>query len=204
MTIANLNDMIITAHINQTDVIRLQPGQEVDVQVESVPGLRMKGKMERIAPQAILKNGIKGFTTRVQIKEIDPRVRPGMTAILTIPVASADDVLSVPLAAVHTDRSGDRFVYVRQGDEFVPRAVTLGIMDYNYAEVQEGLAEGDIVSLERVADPTIANVRKTRATANRLTGTGARADESPAASPSTAGRPARQGAERIPVRASGS
>jgi HlyD family secretion protein len=205
MTIANLNDMIITAHINQTDVIRLQPGQEVDVQVESVPGLRMKGKMERIAPQAILKNGIKGFTTRVQIKEIDPRVRPGMTAILTIPVASADDVLSVPLAAVHTDRSGDRFVYVRQGDEFVPRAVTLGIMDYNYAEVQEGLAEGDIVSLERVADPTIANVRKTRATANRLTGTGARADESPAAaSPSTTGRPVRQGAERVPVRASGS
>src|SRR6185436_5588064 len=172
MSIANLNDMIISAHINQTDVIRLQPGQEVDVQVESVPGLRMKGKMERIAPQAILKNGIKGFTTRVQIKEIDPRVRPGMTAILTIPVASADDVLSVPLAAVHTDRSGDRFVYVRQGEEFVPRAVTLGIMDYNYAEVQEGLAEGDIVSLERVADPTIANVRKTRAAANRLTGTG--------------------------------
>jgi HlyD family secretion protein len=206
MTIANLNDMIISAHINQTDVIRLQPGQEVEVQVESVPGLRMKGKMERIAPQAILKNGIKGFTTRIQIKEIDPRVRPGMTAILNIPVASADNVLAVPLASVHTDRSGDRFVYVRQGEDFVPRPVTIGIMDYNYAQIQEGLAEGDVVSLERVADPTIANVRKKARVSgnNRLTGTGARADEGPGSSPATRPQPSRPGTERVPVRASGS
>src|SRR5688572_22816178 len=51
MSIANLNDMIITAHINQADVIRLQPGQEVDVQVESVPGLKIKGRLDRVAPQ---------------------------------------------------------------------------------------------------------------------------------------------------------
>src|SRR6185436_6615083 len=85
MTIANLNDMIITAHVNQADVTRLAVGQLVDVQVESVPGLRIAGAVERIAPQAIVRNGIKGFTARVQIKEIDPRIRPGMTAILRIP-----------------------------------------------------------------------------------------------------------------------
>ena len=89
MSIANLNDMIITAHINQADVIRLQTGQEVDIQVESVPGLKMKGRMERIAPQAILKNGVKGFTARVQITNIDPLIRPGMNAILVNPVATA-------------------------------------------------------------------------------------------------------------------
>src|SRR5262245_54237353 len=38
MTIANLNDMIISAHINQADVTRLTPNQEVTIQVESVPG----------------------------------------------------------------------------------------------------------------------------------------------------------------------
>src|SRR5688572_1274301 len=52
MTIANLNDMVILAHINQADVTRLTPQQEVDIEVDSVPGLKMKGVVERIAPQA--------------------------------------------------------------------------------------------------------------------------------------------------------
>ena len=159
MTIANLNDMIITAHINQADVIRLQTGQEVDIQVESVPGLKMKGRMERIAPQAILKNGVKGFTARVQITNIDPRIRPGMTALLVIPVATAENVLAVPLAAIHSDR-GDRFVYVKEGDRFVPRPVVIGITDYMNAEVQEGLAEGDVVALEQITNDEIAKIRE--------------------------------------------
>jgi RND family efflux transporter MFP subunit len=161
MSIANLNDMIITAHINQADVIRLQNGQEVDIQVESVPGLKMKGRMERIAPQAILKNGIKGFTARIQLANIDPRIRPGMTAILVIPVATAENVLAVPLAAIHSDH-GDRFVYVKQGDRFVPRPVVVGIADYMNAEVQQGLAEGDVVALEQITNDEIAKIREAK------------------------------------------
>ncbi|MCI0366370.1 MAG: efflux RND transporter periplasmic adaptor subunit [Phycisphaerales bacterium] len=204
MSIANLNDMIIIAHVNQTDVIRLAPGQDVDVQVESVPGLKLRGRVERIAPQAILKNGIKGFTARVQIKDIDPRIRPGMTAILTIPVASAENVLSVPLAAVHSDK-GDRFVYVKEGDEFVPRPVVIGIADYSNAEVQEGLAEGDIVALEQVANDAIAKVRQT-SQPNRLTTVGGGSPPPASGSAAPAARPAapRQGAERTPSRAAGS
>src|SRR6185503_10135064 len=100
MTIANLNNMIITAHINQADVTRMKAGQLVDVQVESVPGLTMKAEVERIAPQALIKNGIKGFSARITIKNIDQRIRPGMTSILSIPVASVESALSVPLSAV--------------------------------------------------------------------------------------------------------
>src|SRR3954464_4951918 len=40
MTIANLNDMIISAHVNQADVTRLKTGQNVNVEVEAVPGLK--------------------------------------------------------------------------------------------------------------------------------------------------------------------
>jgi RND family efflux transporter MFP subunit len=152
MSIANLNDMIIMAHINQADVVRLGSGQEVEVQVESVPGLRMKGQLDRISPQAVVKNGIKGFATRIAIKEIDPRVRPGMTAILNIPISSAENVLAVPLSAVFSDR-GERYVFVQEGDDFVRRPVTIGLTDFFHAEVQDGLAEGDIVSLQQVVDP---------------------------------------------------
>ncbi len=151
MTIANLNDMIINAHINQADVIRLTKGQAVDIQVESVPGLKMVGILDRVAPQAVIKNGIKGFAARIALKDLDLRVRPGMTAILSIPVASADNVLAVPLAAVFTDKN-DRYVFVKQGETFEHRPVVIGITDFSYAEVQQGLTAGEIVSLEQVAE----------------------------------------------------
>ena len=48
LTIADLNRMIVNAHVNQADVTRLTQGQEVDIAVESVPGLTMKGTVERL------------------------------------------------------------------------------------------------------------------------------------------------------------
>src|SRR6185369_5482524 len=115
MSVANLKEMIINSHINQADVTRLTTGQTVDIQVESVPGLKMKGVLDRIAPQAVIKNGIKGFAARVVISDIDPRIRPGMTALLSLPVASAESVLSVPLEAVFTEK-GERYVFVKKDE----------------------------------------------------------------------------------------
>ncbi len=161
LTIANLNDMIITAHINQADVTRMKNGQPVEVQVESVPGLRLKGEVERIAPQALIKNGIKGFSARIAIKNIDPRIRPGMTSILTVPVASVENALSVPLSAVFTEK-GERFVFVKDGEQFERRPVQIGISDYSFAEVQRGLQEGDLVALEMPHDVKSEPVVKPR------------------------------------------
>lgn len=151
LSVANLNDMIITAHINQADVTRMKNGQPVEVQVESVPGLKMKALVERIAPQAVIKNGIKGFSARIAIKELDPRVRPGMTSILSIPVASVENALSVPLSAVFTER-GERYVYVKgDSEEYERRTVQIGISDLSFAEVQSGLQAGEVVALEQPA-----------------------------------------------------
>jgi RND family efflux transporter MFP subunit len=155
MTIANLNDMVVNAHVNQTDVVRLSQGQEVEIQVESVPGLRMNGQVERLAPQAVIKNGIKGFAARVAIKNIDPRVRPGMTAVLSIPVSSADNVLAVPLAAVFTE-GGERFVFVKVEERLERRPIVIGVTDYSHAEVVKGLTEGEVVSLDQTVNTAAA------------------------------------------------
>src|SRR5205809_3535255 len=153
LTIANLNEMVINAHINQADVTRLKIGQQVEVQVEAVPGLKVTGTVERIAPQATIKNNIKGFAARILLKNVDPRVRPGMTANVKIPIASADNVTAVPLAAVFTEKNPDtglveRFVYIQQEDNFEKRNVKVGVSDYFFAEIQDGLKEGETVSLE--------------------------------------------------------
>jgi HlyD family secretion protein len=153
LTIADLTSMIINAHVNQADVPRLKVEQTVEIGVEAVAGLKVFGQVERIAPQATLKNNIKGFATRIALKNVDPRVRPGMTANIKIPVASADNVTAVPLSAVFTERSAEsgryeRFVYVKAADNLTKRNVKVGVSDYFFAEIQDGLAAGEIVSLE--------------------------------------------------------
>ncbi|HTL56616.1 MAG TPA: efflux RND transporter periplasmic adaptor subunit [Candidatus Limnocylindrales bacterium] len=153
LTIADLNSMIINAQVNQADVPRLKPAEAVEVTVEAVPGLKVNGLVERISPQATIKNNIKGYPARIVLKNVDPRVRPGMTANVRIPVASAASVTAVPLEAVFTEKNPDsdqmeRFVYVQHGNSFEKRTVKVGIADYFYAEVQEGLSPGDVVALE--------------------------------------------------------
>lgn len=154
MAIANLTDMVISAHINQADVARLKVKQQVGVEVEAVPGLTTTGLVERIAPQATIVNNIKGFAVRILLSNVDPRIRPGMTASIKIPVAAADNVVAVPLAAVFTERDPEtqqteRFVYVIKDGEFERRSVQIGVSDYFYAEVQKGLSAGETVALEQ-------------------------------------------------------
>ncbi len=157
LTIADLRTMIINAHINQADVTRLKVDQEVDVTVEAVAGLKVLGTVERVAPQAMIKNNVKGFAVRILLKDVDPRIRPGMTANVKIPVASAKDVVAVPLAAVFTEKnpaSGlpERFVYVKNDDGYERRLVRVGISDLFFAEIQQGLGAGDTVMLEMPKD----------------------------------------------------
>lgn len=162
-TVANLVDMIITAHINQADVTRLKVDQAVKVEVEAVSGLKLVGRVDRIAPQATFKNGVKGFSTRVILKNAEGSVRPGMTANLSIPLVSVGNVLAIPLAAVFNEQS-DRFVYLKKPDgKFEHQSIQVGVADYDYAEVTKGLKEGDVISLvmpanEPSADKTSSGV----------------------------------------------
>lgn len=190
MSVADLREMIITAHLNQADVIRIKAGQEVQVAVEAVSGLKLKGHVERIAPQATIRNNMKGFTTQIRLKNLDERVRPGMTANITIPIFSTENVLAIPLAAVFTDQE-ERFAYVKVGaDRFEVRSINIGVSDYQYAEVLKGLSSGEEVSLIKPSDektirpatPTgsTQSTRAPAAGAPRLTLASAPATNSPA------------------------
>jgi hypothetical protein len=140
--------------------------------------LKVLGKIERIAPQATYKNNIKGFAVRIVIKEPDRRIRPGMTANIEIPVSAADNVAAVPLAAVFTEQNPetqttDRFVYVKKGDSTVERRpVQIGISDFFFAEIQSGLAPGEVVMLEAPKDEKITIAKAPPATKSTNAKTG--------------------------------
>src|SRR6266705_5481152 len=76
LTIADLNSMISNAQVNHADVPRLKVNEPVEVTIEAVAGLRVTGVVERIAPQATIKNNIKGFAVRIVLKNADARICP--------------------------------------------------------------------------------------------------------------------------------
>ena len=145
--------MIINAQVNQADVPRLKVGETVEVTVEAVPGLQATGRSSASLPRPPSRTTSKATRRGSCSRTWIARIRPGMTANVKIPVASAGNVTAVPLAAVFTEKNPDtgqmeRFVYVQQGDGFEKRNVKVGVSDFFYAEIQEGLKAGEVVSLE--------------------------------------------------------
>jgi len=153
LTVANLDDLVINAHINQADISRLHIEQEVAVTLEAIPGLLITGKVERIQPQSTIKNNIRGYPVRILLKSVDKKVRPGMTANVSIPVASAENVVAAPLAAIFTEtnpetRAMERYAFVKRGDDWERQPVEIGVSDYFFVEVTRGLQPDDEVALE--------------------------------------------------------
>lgn len=209
LTIANLDDLIISAHINQADISRLQVEQEVTVTLEAIPGLTITGKVERIQPQSTIKNNIRGYPVRILLKSVDKKVRPGMTANISIPVASAQNVVAAPLAAIFTEtnpetRAMERYVFIKRGDEWERQPVEIGVSDYFYVEVTKGIEPGMEVALEDKSKgpkpksiafgpglPRPNSTASTPGTAVAATKTAGGGAAAPAAAPRPAATPAR-------------
>src|SRR5437879_10293516 len=88
------------------------------------------------------------------------------------------------MAAVFTVKNPDsdemeRFVYVQQGENFEKKNVKVGVSDYFFAEIQEGVAEGDIVALEL---PKEEREKKAQQTAHHKSSNGRKNAEVPKSS----------------------
>lgn len=152
MTLADLSSMVISTHINQVDIAKLQLHQAAEFHVDSIPDHKMTGKICLISPIATVKNNIKGFSVQVLIDSLDARIRPGMTADLTFPIKKVSKALSVPLSAVFTEEDDKRVVYIPGSTpEAKPqkRPVEVGVVNLDYAEIVSGLKEGDRVLLSK-------------------------------------------------------
>ncbi len=150
MMLANLNEMVIGSHVNQVDVIKLQPGQRAQIRVNPLADTTLEGEITLIAPVATGKNNIKGFNVDILITRSDPRIRPGMSANLVFPVSQVSDALSVPISAVFIE-DGQAVVYVQTNGEPERRVVQTGVSDARHTQILNGVTEGETLLLEKPA-----------------------------------------------------
>jgi cobalt-zinc-cadmium efflux system membrane fusion protein len=84
----------------------------------------------------------------VALGAVEPQVKPGITATVTIETASNPRTLAISVGAVFVENNAP-FVYVKNGDAYAPRPVILGISDGSFVEIRQGLAEGEQVAMQR-------------------------------------------------------
>lgn len=78
-----------TTDLRETDVARVAVGQAVDVTFDSLPDVRLKGRVDYLAPMAATGQGGTSYAVWVRLDPPDPRVRWGMTAFVNIDVGAA-------------------------------------------------------------------------------------------------------------------
>lgn len=147
MTIANLSKLLIEMHINQVDKAKLSLEKVVQIRTEALKDEAMDARISFIAPIATTKSSVKGFQVQAVIDKPDPRLSPGMTVTLTIPIAHAEDAISVPVTAVFKSDGNKKVVYVKNGDATEKREVKVGVSNIDHAEILNGLKEGEQILL---------------------------------------------------------
>jgi HlyD family secretion protein len=120
--IANdLTQMQVNANIDEADIGRIQPGQPVRFQVDAFPGQTFTGTVAQVRLNPVIEQNVVSYVTVISVPNPDLRLRPGMTANVTVEVAREDNTLQVPSSAVRFSPTPELFAALGQP---VPEALT--------------------------------------------------------------------------------
>ncbi|WP_328716804.1 efflux RND transporter periplasmic adaptor subunit [Halomonas elongata] len=148
MRIADLSTMTVSTQVSEADVDRLAPGMPVYFHTLGNDQVRYDSTLRQVLPTPEVVNNVVLYTAEFDVDNDDGRLMSGMTAQAFFVVQSAEDALSVPVAAVERTASGQAQVRVldEQGRSQT-REVTVGFDNRVRAVILDGLAEGDRVIL---------------------------------------------------------
>jgi len=104
LKMADLSSVQVRALIDETDIGKIQPDQQVSVTVAAYPNQPFEGAVIKIEPKAEEDQAVTMFSVLVNISNEKGLLRPGMNAEVNIEIASSLDVISVPTMALRTRR----------------------------------------------------------------------------------------------------
>jgi HlyD family secretion protein len=177
----DLTKMRVYAKTDESDVGSIRAGQPVSFKVDAFPKDRFQGVVSQVRMNATVVQNVVTYDTVIEFENKDLKLFPGMTAYVTIPVASAQNVLKVPNGALRYRPSLGaeeiRALYLKYGidaesqgaapsaDQAVvwrllpdkslePVAVGLGITDHTYTEVAR-IRKGELKEGEEVVTGSV-------------------------------------------------
>ncbi|MGB8932400.1 MAG: efflux RND transporter periplasmic adaptor subunit, partial [Anaeromyxobacteraceae bacterium] len=148
VTLIDLERLEVAAYVDEVDVGRVRVGQRATFSVDAFPGEEFTGAVTAIYPRAVIQSNVVNYITTVAIENPDGKLKPDMTANVTVSLDERKGVLAVPDRALRRER-GRTVVYVAAagGAGAEPREVKVGLRGGGMAEIVSGLAEGERVQI---------------------------------------------------------
>jgi HlyD family secretion protein len=150
----DLSDLRLAVQISEIDIPEVAVGQPAQLVFDAYYESTFNGEVTEISPVGTSAQGVVEYTVTVQMLDEDVRVRPGMTAAVTIVVEEKEDVFVIPNDAI-VSINGQERVYVRRNGDYEAVPVTLGSFSDFYSEVIEAdIREGELIVLNPTAEIT--------------------------------------------------
>ena len=145
IVLADLERYYVDARVDETDIGRVEVGQDATIVLDAFPDTSLGGKVARIDPLGAVAQGVVSYAVRIEVRSSDIALRPNMTAITDIVVERKEGVLVVPNRAIRRDNAGRFYVEIVSNGEVQRRSVTTGLSSELMTEVLTGLREGEEV-----------------------------------------------------------
>jgi HlyD family secretion protein len=113
--IANdLTQMRVSANIDEADIGLVAAGRPVTFQVDAYPGETFTGVVSQVRLAPVIASNVVSYVTVIDVPNADGRLRPGMTANVTVEISRAADTLMVPASALRFSPSDEVFAALGQ------------------------------------------------------------------------------------------
>ena len=172
-TIANdLTQMQVVADVDEADIGQVRDGQRVSFTVDAYPDDTFEGVVEQVRLEATTESSVVTYEVVITAHNPDLKLKPGLTANVTIYTLEKENALSVPTRALRFVPDAEllaelemtaepepaqsaagtkRTVWIVQGQTLSPRLVTAGATSGDRTEILEGLSDGDVVAVDIAA-----------------------------------------------------
>ena len=160
--IHDLRYLEMTLNVDELQILSMKEGQDVRITADAIPDKTFEGVVTNVSSAGTTTSGTTTYPVTIRIDEFG-ELLPGMNATAEIEVASADNALSIPNAAVirgnyvlitadsPSAANADPSMTAPEGYVYVK--VETGVSDNDYIQITSGLTEEDTVAYESTALP---------------------------------------------------
>jgi RND family efflux transporter MFP subunit len=143
---ADLRHVRVRAFVDEPDLGRLAPNQDVEVTWDAKPGRAWPGRTEQI-PKQVVPHGMRSVgEVLCSVDNSKLELLPNINVEVTILVVERRDALVVPRAAVRED-GGKHYVFVLEDDRLHRRDISVGVASASNYEILSGLGLNERVAL---------------------------------------------------------
>ena len=158
----DLTDMRVIAKIDEADIGGVKEGQRVSFTVDAFPDDKFEGEVTQVRQQATTESNVVTYEVVISAPNNDLKLKPGLTANVTIFTLEKNDVLAVPAKALRfmpneallkegqkiEDVEAKTKVWTLDGNTFKAHAVEIGTTNGMLTEIESGIGEGTEVLVD--------------------------------------------------------